>query len=228
MNIPRPFAERSFGVPRRWSNLVLRELGPHFGGEILNVSGWDDRDKEGSRYRDYFPQATGYYISNYRGERGTGDAADKTNFEIDLEQPLPAEVRDRFDVVFNHTTLEHVFDVVGAFRALCSMSRDVVMVIVPFAQRMHYTSSYGDYWRFTPQAMRRLFESNGMGVVYEAANNDWNAGLYVFAIGSRQPERWRGVLPSYTPVDSLGGWIGKNPLRRVVHGVARARRTLRI
>lgn len=199
---------RRFRLPRIWSNGVLQTLAPLCEGEIINVSGWDDRDKQGRRYRDYFVNATSYSISNYSGERGMGDASDVTDFQIDLEKPLAPELAGRFDVVFNHTTLEHIFKVETAFANLCAMSRDIVIVVVPFAQEMHYTSSYGDYWRFTPIGLRALFRANGMEVVYEAANDDRNAGLYVLSVGSKHPERWRDRFPAHHKVKQLGGWIG--------------------
>ena len=42
--------------PRQWSNDVLRSLVPYLreSTRVVNVSGWEDRDKEGGHYRDYF------------------------------------------------------------------------------------------------------------------------------------------------------------------------------
>lgn len=201
-------AHRSFRLPRVRMNRVIEQIAPHFGGDVINVSGWDDRDKEGRTYRDYFSNADSYAISNHAGERGTGDAVEITDYALDLTAPLPEELEGRFDVVFNHTTLEHIFDVPTAFRNLCEMSKDVVIVVVPFAQEVHYNESYGDYWRFTPMGLRALFEQNGLSVVYEAANDDTNAGLYVLAVGARHSERWAAALPAWSPVDGLGEWIG--------------------
>ena len=93
------------------------------------------------------------------------------------------------DVVFNHTTLEHVYEVQVAFRNLCALSRDVVILVVPFLQPYHGT--YGDYWRFTPLALRRMFEDAGMALLYLSYNSHRAAAVYLFAIASWQPERWR-------------------------------------
>jgi hypothetical protein len=216
-----PFEDRSFRLPRVWSNHVLRAIAPRFTGEVINISGWLDSDKAGGRYRDYFSGASKYYISNHAGERGLADAAATTDFAIDLEAPVPADRVGRFDVVFNHTTLEHVFDMFAAFDHLCAMTRDVVVVVVPFAQRMHRTSSFGDYWRISPEGLRRLFERNGLTSVFEAANDHWNAGLYVVGVGAKHPDRWRGVLEAPPPIQRHGDWIGKNPLRRVLRALGR-------
>ncbi len=213
-----PLVDRYYRLPRQWSNHVLRRIAPAFDGQVINVSGWDDRDKEGGRYRDYFAAASSYAISNYSGERGLADAAAITDFAIDIEQPLAPELTRRFDVVFNHTTLEHVFDLFTAFGNLCAMSRDVVVLVVPFSQEMHTTDSFGDYWRITPMGLRRLFERNGLTPVFEAANDQWNAGLYVIGVGARHPAKWRAALGPYTPVTEVGTNIGRNPLRRFGRG----------
>ncbi|MEO1525491.1 MAG: hypothetical protein AAFX06_08640 [Planctomycetota bacterium] len=199
---------RSFRLPRLRMNRVISELAPLFDGDVINVSAWDDRDKEGRTYRDYFSKASTYSTSNHEGERGVADAADVSDYALDLTAELPKELTGKFDVVFNHTTLEHIFDVTTAFHNLCLMTRDVVIVVVPFAQEMHYNESYGDFWRFTPMVMHRLFESNGLSVVFEAANDDSNAGLYVLTVGSRDPDKWRDRLPDSAPVEQLGKWIG--------------------
>jgi hypothetical protein len=219
--LPRPVSallqERAARLPRIWSNSVLAKIAPHFAGEVINVSGWKDSDKDGRHYRDYFSSASRYYLSNYAGHSGLADAADITDFAIDLEAPLAPELNQRFDVVFNHTALEHIFDTHAAFANLCAMSRDAVVLVVPFAQKMHYTESFGDYWRFTPQAMRKLFERQGMSVVFEGANNTFNASVYLIAVGVRDPVSWLGKLPPYQPLTQLAQWIGKNPVRSLAH-----------
>lgn len=45
------FIQRSFRLPRQWSNQTLRTVGGIFTGEVINVSGWQDQDKEGHRYK---------------------------------------------------------------------------------------------------------------------------------------------------------------------------------
>lgn len=199
--------ERQFRLPRVWSNQCLREIAPLFSGEVINVSGWDDRDKEGRRYRDYF-NADAYYISNFTGERGMQDADNITDFVIDLVQPLPSNLIERFDVVFNHTTLEHIFDVDKAFHCLCTLSRDIVIIVVPFAQAEHFTPSYGDYWRFMPMGIRELFRKEGLDVIFEAANCDENAGNYLFFVGSKNPGKWISKMPPYQLIADTGNWIG--------------------
>jgi hypothetical protein len=220
-----PLEDRYFRAPRLWSNHVLRQVAPVFAaaGEVINISGWDDGDKQGGHYRDYFAGASRYYVSNFSGERGTGDERAIVDFELDLEAPLGGELRGRFDVVYNHTTLEHVFDLFTAFGNLCEMSRDVVVLVVPFSQKMHACASFGDYWRFTPMGLRRLFQRSKLEPVFEAVQDDYNAGLYVVGAGARHPERWRDKLPPYEPIDRIGTKIGRNPLRRIARRLGRRR-----
>jgi len=202
---------RRWGVVRIWSNEILRSIAPLFSGETINVSGWLDQDKQGSSYREYFTGAQAYHISNYRGSRGIEENS-ATDFFIDLTaESLPDNLIGKFDVVFNHTTLEHIFDVRTAFHNLCQMSRDVVIVVVPFAQHLHYTESYGDYWRFTPMSLRELFNENKYEVIYEAASPYSDAAVYLLFVGSRRPENWRQKMLPWTPVQSLGFWIGSAP-----------------
>ena len=117
-------------------------------GAVVNVSGSDDRDKEGGHYRDYFSDASSYTITNHAGVKGATGCADE--IPLDLSEPLDRQLIGRFHVVFNHTTLEYLYEARAVFRNLCDLSRDVVVVVVPFAQVTHWSESYGDYWRFTP------------------------------------------------------------------------------
>jgi len=199
--------ERRFRLARRWSNRELRRLAPAFGGHVVNVSGWNDEDKEGGTYRSYFSAASRYTLTNHAGERGFGGRDGERL--LDLSQPPPQDLERSFDVVFNHTTLEHIFEARQAFANLCRLSRDVVIVVVPFAQQQHETASFGDYWRFTPSCLRQLYAENGLGVVYEAESPDADAASYLLFVGARQPELWRPRLPAAAPIQVAGAWIGR-------------------
>lgn len=203
--------DRKFRLPRIWSNAELRRIGPLFTGDVVNVSAWEDGDKQGGSYRAYFPQAASYAITNYGGTRGAS-AANTGEIALDLAAELPAALRARFDVVFNHTTLEHIYEIRRAFANLCAMSRDVVIVVVPFAQIEHQTDSFGDFWRFAPGALRTLFAENGLSVVYEAESPDRNAGVYLLFVGARDAARWRPLMPHAAKVRDAGRWIGASSL----------------
>ncbi len=176
---------------RVWSNQELGRLGPHFRGDVVNVSAWRDEDKQGRRYRDYFPNARTYAVTNYPSPRKGLDHTDLPSIHLDLTAPVPGELRDRFDVVLSHTTLEHVFDVHAAARTLAALTRDVLILVVPLKQPVHgLDEGEGDFWRFTPMALDRLFEPHGLRPVYRATNEQPWWDVYVVWVGSRHPERW--------------------------------------
>ncbi|PUB79087.1 MAG: hypothetical protein DBO99_05360 [gamma proteobacterium symbiont of Ctena orbiculata] len=182
------FIDRVHRLPRLWSNSELSKYANLFTGSVVNVSGWKDIDKEGHRYRDYFTNASEYLITNYK-EEARGFQGMENEIFLDLESELPEAMKARFDVVFNHTTLEHIYDIHTAFSNLCGMSKDIVILILPFTQQYH--SDYGDYWRLTPLAIKRLFEDNDMALVYQSFNNDKAASVYTFSIASKQSDKWR-------------------------------------
>ena len=213
-------AERRFASARYWSNDELRRLCPSFKGDVVNVSGWDDRDKEGGCYRDYFTSASTSSLTNYRGYRGMLGLPNE-HF-VDLTEDVPNHLLGRFDTAFNHTTLEHVFEVRKAFRSLCALSRDIVVIVVPFAQMQHEGIDWQDYWRFTPTCIRALFRENGLGTVYESASPQRDAAIYLLFVASRHPSSWAGKLPSCPHLNAIGKWIGRSPARTGYADVRRA------
>lgn len=194
--------DKEYVRPREWSNSELEKIAPFYYGTIVNVSGWRDEDQRGRLYRSYFPNAKEYSITNFVGART--DASPST-IQLDLTQDIPNGLRESFDVVFNHTTLEHVFDFKKAFSTLCALSKDTVILVTPFMQQVHYSEgSYGDYWRFTPMCLRRLFEDNGLSVIYQATNdNEWYIS-YVFTVATKQPDRWKSTFTTTHFNDSVG------------------------
>lgn len=220
---PRKYLpDRKARIARIWSNRELRRYAPLVSGSVANVSAWKDLDKEGSRYRDYFTNAESYTLTNKSGFRGSQGADE---IDLDLEGDLPESLVGAFDAVLNHTTLEHIFDIRTAFRNLCSLSRDLVMIVVPFAQEQHESADYGDYWRFTPTALRRLFQENDLQTLRVSWNEHSNAATYVLAIGSRHADKWKDRLP---PPQSQSrhpaAWIGRprvGPTRQELKAAAR-------
>lgn len=191
--VTKQYGFRAHRIPRIWSNKELRAIAPIFTGKVINVSAWMDQDKEGRAYRDYFYRAASYTISNYSGDRGTS-GVDGEVF-IDLTADLPNDLYQAFDVVYNHTTLEHIYEVKKAFANLCNLSRDVVIVVVPFLQPSHVAETYSDYWRFTPQVLRRLFSENGFQVIYESQSEHYYSSIYLLSIAARDVRKWEDRIP---------------------------------
>jgi hypothetical protein len=179
---------------RAWSNRQLQRVGRLVEGDVVNVSGWRDEDKHGGLYRDYFPGARSYTVTNYSSPRlGLSDGV--PSIELDLTAPLPERLRAAFDVVLSHTVLEHIFELPTAAANLAAMTRDMLIVVVPFTQEIHgHENGFGDFWRFTPEALDRLFQPHGVHRVHAAMNEQPWWGVYVFWVGSRHPGRWRDRL----------------------------------
>jgi hypothetical protein len=176
---------------RRWSNEELRPWGLAVSGDIINVSGWRDSDKNGREYKDYFVNKRLYAVSNVGGARGSDADTTAEQLRLDLTQPIDAGLRNSFDVVFNHTTLEHVFNIQVAASALATLTRDLLMVVVPAKQDVHTEpESYLDYWRPTHFALSALFTQAGLTTVYCSRNVNPVFTEYLFLVASRHPARW--------------------------------------
>src|SRR4051812_46677393 len=86
---------------RLHSNQTLREYLKFLGGDVINVSGWIDSDKQGSTYRDYFGKVKSYTVSNIEGHRGMPENRSSENdwIMLNLESSMPVELKGKFDVV---------------------------------------------------------------------------------------------------------------------------------
>lgn len=200
--------DRKYRLPRIWSNSILRTIAPLFHGDIVNISAWEDKDKEGCFYKDYFCNADSYTITNFGGERGrTGVDGE---IYLDLTSELDKKYINRFDVCFNHTTLEHIYDVKKAFSTISLMTKDIFIVVVPFSQTQHESEKIGDFWRFTPSCLREMFHENGMSVIYEAINGHNNSGIYLIFVGTKNHYKWENKLPQYSMLNSVGESIGES------------------
>lgn len=180
--------DKKFRAPRIWSNKELEKFANLFSGKVVNVSGWKDIDKQGQTYREYFSNSSEYWITNYESEARGFQGDLENEIFLDLVEVVNPDLHEKFHVVFNHTVLEHVFEIDIAFKNLCELSNDIVIVIVPFLQEQH--ADYGDYWRFSPQAIDKLFQKNGLQTIYINFNDQKKSSIYVFAIGSKQPNKW--------------------------------------
>tara|TARA_B100000212_G_scaffold284556_1_gene224882 strand:- start:1114 stop:1836 length:723 start_codon:yes stop_codon:yes gene_type:complete len=214
-------SERIHKLPRIWSNNELKKFAHIFSGNVVNISGWKDSDKEGKKYETYFRNASTYTITNFKNEL-RGLQGIKNEIFLDLEKDLPSNLKRSFDVAFNHTVLAHIYNFQKAFSNLCEISNDIVILVVPFLQQ--YMANYGDYWRFTPLSIKKLFEDNGYETIYMSFNSNKFSSVYIFAIASRNPDKWRKFfnweysvndINSNSPEKSIGSlaipaWIG-NP-----------------
>ena len=194
---------------RIWSNKELKKIAPKFSGDVINVSGWVDEDKEGKIYREYFVNANTYTISNLGGgaQKGKKLSIDDS-IDIDLNKPINTQLHQKFDVVFTHTVLEHVFNIFTAIENLCMLSRDVIITVVPFIQLVHVVDddklgSFLDYWRFTPYCLDALFKQHGFSTIYISGTNLKSTSLYYIHICSKNPHKWKEVFPDEINFEKL-------------------------
>lgn len=207
--------DRKYTIPRIWSNSELMKIAHLFSGKIVNVSAWQDKDKQGGFYKDYFLNANQYFKSNYEHDLRGFQGDQENEFFLDLEKEIPEKWINDFDVVFNHTTFEHIFDIFTAFKNLCLLSKDVVIFIVPFLQEMH--GEYGDYWRFTPQAIHKLFELNNFKLIYINYSMNPKHSIYLFAVASKNPTNWDKIKNIETnKIDNLNIPLGKKHINNSI------------
>lgn len=142
---------------------------------VLNIGAVPDLpDKEGSTYRDYFPNTEWYTVDMRRGKEY------ENHYYMDLHDL--SGIDRTFDLILNMSTLEHVknpFTVTENLKALLN-PKGYMFVVVPYSYRRHATS-YGDYWRFTDDALRYVLFSDMKEIMLESTpiEDDWGwCGLY--------------------------------------------------
>ena len=179
-------------VPRFFTNKLLKKHCINLSGHVVNVSGWDDRDGEGDFYKNYFPKAESYTVTN-APEKGKGEGTGESLL-LDLSKPLVDSLYKKYDVVYNNTTLEHILDFEQAFKNLCDMSKEVVIVIVPVIQQIHIAKTYGDYWRPTTMGLVMLFKKHGFETLVVKTNDQPFQPIYAFVLATRHPEKFRHII----------------------------------
>ncbi len=179
--------------PRAWSNKEIFRYGKYFNGHVVNISAAADSDKCGKFYRNYFPNASSYSITNYGfGEDGSGS---QEEYILDLTKHYDGSL-GKIDVVLNHTVIEHINSVPLAIDNLCKISSDVIITVVPFIQMFHgRIVGYSDYWRYTPMSLINEFASRGFSTLYLSWNKDHAlTHVYILHIASKHPEKYCNIF----------------------------------
>lgn len=215
--IANNFLDISAIRPREFSNAILHYYAPLFTGSVINVSGWKDGDFENGFYKTYFTNASEYFVSNApTSSKGIGSL--DTEIKIDLSEPIDVSFHKKYDVVFNHTTLEHIFNLETAFANLCTLSRDVVILVVPTLQHIHLNEGFGDYNRLTPLGIAKYFEKNDFETLVLQSNEQQFSPIYCFAIAVRKGSRYVNEIEKNLDF-SMGGELYGSRLNqeRVYH-----------
>lgn len=170
---------------RLYSNVVLRRIFSILNVDsVLNVSGWDDGDKEGNKYVNYFPsKLSRYEISSYSKDHLRADMS-ISKVTIDLEDRA-YKVSEKFDLIFTHTVLEHVFDQENAFRIMCESANKFVVGVAPMINVLHWEETYGDYWRFTPHGIIKLINNQGFNLVHLEIGPSSSISQYIIFVAAR-------------------------------------------
>ena len=81
---------------------------------------------------------------------------------LDLNEPLPAELKGAFDIVIDTGTLEHCFNVGNAWRSMCAMVRQGgwLLTTAPLSMCNH------GFWNFSPTAYYDFLTQNGFKIKF--------------------------------------------------------------
>ena len=98
---------------------------------------------------------------------------------VDLNEPLPADLARRFDLVVDTGTLEHCFNVGQAFRNACeALAQGGVLVHAAPLNRPNH-----GFWNFSPTVYPDFFLANGFEAqVISGASGDLARGMRTFAV----------------------------------------------
>ena len=112
---------------------------------------------------------------------------------VDLNEPLPDDLRRRFDLVVDPGTCEHCFNVGMAFRNVCEAVRQGGMLVhlAPLSMINH------GFWNFSPTVYPDYFDANGFRLLHMAAEDQdlQGGGVPVAFEGFRRmPAPPNGVL----------------------------------
>lgn len=134
------------------SNAWLKISCKNITGKVLSIGSLDDKDGEGSFYRNYFIKAEEYLTSEVREREDCDLVLDITNMD---------NIKDNeFDCIFCCGVLEHVYDF---HKGIAEISRimkkgGVLLLGLPFNQAIHMPPN--DFWRFTEYGIRKILSEN--------------------------------------------------------------------
>ncbi len=90
--------------------------------------------------------------------------------QVDLNEPLPADMVSRYDLAIDTGTLEHCFNVGQAFKNVAEMMAvgGVILQAAPLNRYNH------GFWNFSPTAYHDFYSENGFELLYLKG---WAGGL---------------------------------------------------
>lgn len=125
-------------------------LGPRTFGRTLNVGAGDASVTY--RQREYFAASEYHTLESVESAIPATYQCSATR----MDQIPDAS----YDWVVSTSVLEHVDDCWAAAREQIRIAKPggFIYCLIPFDQVLHPAAYFGDFWRFTPQGLRKLFE----------------------------------------------------------------------
>lgn len=130
---------------------VKEVLGKKTHGKLLNIGAGPNS----ARYRyDLRLRNTEYHTLEISGEGSptfVGDA-----------RRMPEVPSNYYDWVLSFALLEHVDDMQAVVKEIARVLKPdgCVYLTVPFHNELHFTRSYGDYWRVAPHGFHKLLDAD--------------------------------------------------------------------
>jgi SAM-dependent methyltransferase len=108
----------------------------------------------------------------------------------------PIATERRFDVTFSHNALEHMPEPFAVAQNMFDLLRPGGLTMAKTVFACHHHASPSDYWRFTDEGLRYIFEKAGFETIE-----------YGYDVAERRREKMGGHIPQSMPlIDSRGGW----------------------
>ena len=208
---------------RSWSNSRLRFIAeslPRF-ENALNVSGNLDSDKEGHLYQYYF-KTEKYNISSYSNDKSYSNPQNQIIIDLDEDKSkIAKEHFQKYDLVFNHTVLEHVKNPFQAFSNLEYLlaPNGILISVVPFIYKFHYSNEdFGDFWRYTPHTIDLLHKHSNLFINLLEVGPLKGHEKYLISVASRGSK-----LSNFEfDINSFSDWnhnLGDNTLLSLIYSL---------
>jgi len=195
---------------------LIGTLAPRIQGPILEIGSKRYADPPISfDYRTLFPATTDYVGVDAEAGKGVDIVLDMTATSDVLREKLGAR---QYGSIICLSVLEHVKDIVSFSRNVEGLlKKDGMLVLsVPFAWEIH--AYPGDFWRFTPEAVRYLFANVEFDPHLSQLHTDWGRTISLNDAGG-DLNRWTMYFSAAERADrsALGRLrrVGFSLLRRV-------------
>ena len=185
------------------TNTYFQEiLGPRTFGAVLNIGA--------GRASVLFRQREMFAATEYHTLEPPGDVPATYHARAENMDSIASE---RYDWVISTDVFEHLEDPWAAAREALRVTKPggFIYTLAPFSHQIHVGATYGDYWRFTPGALARLFPgcrvrevevwgddpimANEYAVLVQKPPFDARAPELHFWLDFPNEDAWRQIVP---------------------------------